>query len=107
MENNNTPSVPNSPSELFAIQAANVAPTECPEEEAFAAFLEETVLPEFDPSPYQTVLGVIMLVERLERFHFNVLQDSDNMDPWQKEMWQRDYSRLSAALDQLRLIYPN
>ena len=107
MENNNTPSVPNSPSELFAIQAANVAPAECPEEEAFAVFLDETILPGFDPSPYQTVRGVVMMVERLERFHFNTLQDSEGMDPWQKEIWQRDYTRLSAALEQLRLIYPD
>lgn len=107
MENNNTPSVPNSPAELFAMQAANVAPTECPDSEAFAELLAETVLPGFEPSPYQTVRGIVMLLERLEHFHFDTLQESDEMDPWQREIWERDYKRISTALEQLRLVYPD
>lgn len=107
MENNNTPSVPSSPAELFAMQAANVAPTECPDSEAFAEYLAEEVLPEFEPGPFQTVRGIIMMLERLEHFHFDALHEGEEMEAWQREMWERDYKRIATALEQLRLIYPD
>lgn len=79
--------------------------SECPE--AFAVFLEEEILPEFDPSPYQTVRAIVLLLEKLEMYHFNMIHDDEvEMTPWMRKLWKDDYKRLSKALDQVKLVNP-
>lgn len=108
MENNTTP---NTPAELFAMQAPNKE-AECNHDsedcDAFADFLLEEVMPEFDPSPYQTVKAIERLLFRLKSYHFDTLHDEEvEMPAWNRLMWEEDFKRLSTALDAVRLIHPD
>lgn len=104
MENNTTP---NSPAELLAMQAAN-READTDDCNAFADFICDEILPDLEPSPYQTVKAVEKLLARLKVYHFDMLHDEEiEMEPWVKNMWQEDYQRLSAALDAIRLINPD
>ena len=104
MENN----TPNTPSELLAMQLSNKQDSTETDCDLFADFLDEEVLPEFDPSPYQTVKAVEMLLRRLYSYHFNMLRDDDvEMGDWVKHLWEEDCNRLKVALDAVRLINPD
>jgi hypothetical protein len=84
-----------------------VAPEVANEAEAFADFIVDEVLPEFEPSPYQTVKAVERLLGRLKAYHHDMLHDEDvEMDAWCRTLWQEDYQRLSTALDAVRLVNP-
>lgn len=102
---NNTPEVPNSPQELFAMQRKCSCEQDDPQ--AFADFLSEVVLPEEDPSPYQTVKAIEMLLYRLRNYHFDVIQEDDSLTKFQRKIWKDDYSRLEKALKHIRLINPD
>jgi hypothetical protein len=105
MENtNNNSETPNSPQELFAMQKKCSCDTEDPL--AFANFLDQVVLPEEDPSPFQTVKAMEMMLSRLVSYHFDVLEN-DELTPWQRKIWKDDYKVLSKALKCLRLINPD
>ena len=104
MENENL-RIPNTPQELFAMQqnTSNVD-----EDQSFADYLVKTVLPEQDPSPYQTVLAVEMLLSRLRNYHFDVLHDGDSdLTAWQQKIWKDDLKHLEKALNHVRLINPD
>ncbi len=103
MENNN-PEVPNSPQELFAMQKKCSCDTEDPL--AFANFLDQAVLPEEDPSPYQTVKAIEMMLYRLVSYHFNTLEE-DELTPFQRKIWKEDYKVLNKALKYMRLVNPD
>lgn len=97
---------PNSPAELFAMQAVpEVDTNDC---DAFADYLVDEILPDLEPSPYQTVKAVERLLGRLKAYHFEMLHDEEiEMDAWVKLMWEEDFKRLSAALDAVRLVNPD
>ncbi len=104
MENN----TPNTPAELLAMQVAgkNVVDGEGPED--FANYMSEEILPDLEPSPYQVVKAVEMLLRRLHAYHFDVLHDGEvEMDAWTRNMWDEDCGRLKTALDAVRLINPD
>lgn len=108
MENNTTP---NTPAELFAMQAANKEVNSAKDGNdynAFADFLVEEILPDLEPTPYQTVKAIEKLLFRLKAYHFDVLNDDESeLDSWNRCLWQEDYDRLSKALDAIRLINPD
>ena len=108
MENTNTP---NTPAELFAMQLPAEEPKCNHGEEdcnSFADFLMEDLIPDLEPTPYQTVKAIERMLGRLKAYHFEILHDGEgNMDEWVRTMWQEDYERLSKALDCVRLINPD
>ena len=102
---NNTPQVPNSPQELFALQS------KCSHDQddslAFADFLSEVVLPEEDPTMYQSVKAIEMMLYRLRNVHFDVLHEDDSLNDFQRKIWKDDYQHLEKALKHIRLINPD
>ncbi len=75
---------------------------------AFADFIVDELLPDLEPTPYQTVKAIERLLGRLKAYHFEMLHDEEiEMDAWVKNMWQEDYQRLSTALDAIRLVNPD
>lgn len=103
--------IPNSPAELFAMQA-KAESADCVDSNedcnAFADFIVEEILPDLEPTPYQTVKAVEKLLARLKSYHFDMLNDEEiEMDAWVKLMWEEDFKRLSAALDAVRLVNPD
>ena len=101
---NNVPEVPNSPTELLAMQNQRSGDKEDPW--AFATFLAEAVIPNEDPSPYQTVKAMEMMLTRLVNYHFDTLQE-DDLTPWQRKVWKEDYKMLAKALKCVRLVNPD
>jgi hypothetical protein len=102
---------PNSPAELLAMQAGAES-VDCAESSedcnAFADFIVDELLPDLEPTPYQTVKAIERLLGRLKAYHFEMLHDEEiEMDAWVKNMWQEDYQRLSTALDAIRLVNPD
>lgn len=89
---------PNSPQELFDLQRG--ARYELPLVEAVNELISD-----FDPDPLEVVPVAILILERLERFHFEVLQDPDNgLTEWQKKTWSEDLRHLTKALKFTRLV---
>ncbi len=101
MENNTSPT-PNSPQELFAMQKQSCC--ESQDVHAFADLLSDVIMPEEDPSPYQTVKAIEMMLSRLANYHFNVLQEDEDLTPWQRKIWKDDYKNLEKALKFVRLV---
>lgn len=91
MENNTTP---NTPAELLArVQEHNAT-----NYEAFAEFLTQEVLPEFEPSPSQVLHACVRLIASLENYHFDVLQGLDKDAPaLHRQVWKDDYKALKKA----------
>ncbi len=74
---------------------------------AFAELLSEVILPEEDPSPYQTVKAVEMLLSRLVSYHFDVLHGDAELTVWQRKLWKDDLKCLEKALKNVRLVNPD
>ena len=102
---NNVPEVPNSPQELFAMQRKCSCEKDDPQ--AFAEYLSEVALPEEDPSPYQTVKAIEMMLYRLRNYHFDVLHEDESLTAFQKKLWEDDYQHLEKALKHIRLVSPD
>ena len=103
---NETPSTPNSPQELFAMQQKSCC--DCEDPNAFAEYLSEVTIPEQDPGPYQTVKAIEMMLTRLRNYHFDVLHDEDNdLTAFQRKIWSEDYKHLDKALKHIRLVNPD
>jgi hypothetical protein len=99
---------PNTPAELLAMQVAAKSTVDGEGPEDFAIYMAEEILPDLDPSPYQTVKAVEMLLRRLYVYHFEMLHDDEvEMDAWTRNMWDEDCGRLKTALDAVRLINPD
>ena len=75
---------------------------------AFADFIVDELLPDLEPTPYQTVKAIERLLGRLKSYHHEMLNDDEiEMDAWCRLMWEEDFKRLSVALDAVRLINPD
>lgn len=97
---------PNTPSELFALQVASKVDAD--DSQAFADYVCDELIPDLEPTPYQTVKAIERMLGKLKAYHFEVLHDEDNeMDAWCRNMWEEDFKRLSTALDAVRLINPD
>ena len=103
MENNEI-SVPSSPSELFAMQRGGIK-GEIGEESVCALrdYLEDEILPELNPNMSQLLVAVKAMVERLENFHFETLDNAD-LTPGQHRIWERDAKNITRALMALRQV---
>jgi hypothetical protein len=102
---------PNSPAELLAMQA-KAESVDCVDSDedinAFADFIVDELLPDLEPTPYQTVKAIERLLGRLKSYHFEMLHDEDvEMDAWCRMMWEDDFKRLSTALDAVKLVNPD
>ena len=102
---------PNSPAELLAMQA-KAESDDCAESSedcnAFADFIVDELLPDLEPTPYQTVKAIERLLGKLKAYHFEMLHDEEiEMDAWCRTLWQEDYQRLSTALDAVKLVNPD
>ena len=102
---NNTPEVPNSPKELFELQRSCSQDKE--NSSGFANFLEEIIIPEEDPSVYQTVKAIEMMLTKLIHYHFDVLEEDDSLNKFQRKIWREDYNHLEKALKHVRLMHPD
>ena len=70
--------------------------------------LVSDMVDEDQPSPYQTVKAVEKLLDRLHRYHFEVIEDFDEeSDTWCKRLWKEDFKALGKALKNVRLIHPD
>ena len=99
---NTNPSIPSSPAELFKLhedfnQAAGP--------NAFAEAIQE-LQDEMEPSTDQGINAAILLVNQLAIYHFNTLDNADDMglSAYQKEIWATDYKALKKALKLLRSV---
>jgi hypothetical protein len=100
---NNINETPNSPQELFSMQQKCCCNEEDPN--ALAEYISDVVLPEQDPTPYQTVKAIEYMVTRLRNYHFDILHDKDeDLTEFQQKLWSEDYKHLDKALKHIRLI---
>jgi len=99
---NSLPSVPSSPSELFALNETRQM-AEGPQ--AFAQAVAE-LQEELEPAPAQGLNAAIQLVCQLTRYHFDTMESADEMEltPYQRELWATDYKSLKKALKLLRSV---
>jgi len=102
MENNEV-QIPASPAELFAMQRVGKVELEENNPHALSNYLEKELFPELDPSITQILVAVKAMVERLEEFHFDTLDNAD-LTPGQRRIWKRDAKAATKALMALRMI---
>ena len=98
-----TTPTPNSPQELFDIQKGVE-----PDRSSLPSLVEavDEFIGEFDPDPLDVVPVAVLILERLERFHFDVLHsgEGDDLTPWQRKTWEEDLRNLTKALKFVRLV---
>jgi hypothetical protein len=100
---NNINETPNSPQELFSMQQKCSCDIDDPN--AFADYITEVVLPEQDPTPYQTVKSIEIMLTKLRNYHFDVINDENSdLTKFQQKLWSEDYKHLDKALKHIRLI---
>jgi len=47
--------------------------------------------------------AAIMIINQLTKYHFDVLTN-DDLDAWQREVWEEDYQSLKKAAAALRQV---
>ena len=102
MENNEI-QAPSSPAELFAMQRVGKVELEENNPHALSNYLEGELFPELDPSMTQVLVAAKAMVERLEEFHFETLDNAD-LTPGQRRIWKRDAKAITKALMALRTV---
>ena len=101
--------IPNTPAELFAMQAkaqAQVSGVNCePDNLQFWAQTIDNLLDEEGVSPCQTVKIIERLIARLHYFHHDVISNPDNdLSDYQRDIWVEDQKILGKALRLIRQI---
>jgi len=99
--------IPNTPAELFAMQAkaqAQVSGINCePGDLNFWAETVDNLLDEEGVSPCQTVKIIEKLLTRLHYFHYEVIKNED-LNEYQRDIWVEDQKILGKALRLIRQI---
>ena len=90
---------PDCPAELLRI---NEVQKELASPQAFAELVSDCQ-DEFDPTPTQGLQAAIMIINQLTKYHFDVLTN-DDLDAWQREVWEEDYQALKKAAAALRQV---
>lgn len=95
---NSLPETPNTPTELFALQADNEAGIDW-------SSLVLRLVDDGDISPCESLEIVKAVVKRLHNFHHEVINDEDNdFNSYQLELWETDKKLLGKALRLLRQV---
>ena len=97
------PEVPNTPSELFALQTKEQFDTENPN--ALAELLSE-IQEQHEPSPLQGLKAAEQLLEQLYMYHFNTVVNAEEMEltEYQLQLWKDDTKLLKKALLAIRQV---
>ena len=104
MENNEI-QAPSSPAELFAMQRVGKVELEENNPHALSNYLEGELFPELDPSFTQILVAAKAMLERLEGFHYNFIEDNGGtMSDYTARIWKRDAKNVSKALMALRQV---
>jgi len=90
---------PNCPVELFKL---NEVQKELESPQAFADLVSDCQ-DDFEPTPTQGLNAAIMIINQLTKYHFDVLTN-DDLDAWQREVWEEDYQSLKKAAAALRQV---
>ena len=100
MENN----IPSSPAELLAMQTGGIKEEINREDiNALDELIRGEVFPELNPDMSQVLVLTKRLLEDIESYHFNALDDGD-LSPQQKRIWKRDAKKVTEALMALRQV---
>ncbi len=105
MENN----IPATPAELFAMQQGNIKEEINREDQAaLRDYITEELFPELNPDMGQVLVLAKRLLEDLESYHYNALdQGGDEMAPHVRRIWDRDAKNITKALLALRQVAEN
>jgi hypothetical protein len=100
LENN----IPSSPAELLAMQQGGIKEEINREDiNALDELIRGEVFPELNPDMSQVLVLTKRLLEDIESYHFNALDDGD-LSPQQKRIWKRDAKKVTEALMALRQV---
>jgi hypothetical protein len=110
MSNTQKP-VPATPAELLALNELRQAKEADLEEglgddpKAFAYAVTQ-LQEDFSPSPVQSLMAAIQLVEQLKAYHHETIENAEDMElsAYQVEIWKEDYQALKVALQALRQV---
>jgi hypothetical protein len=90
---------PDCPAELLRI---NQVQKELESPQAFAELVSDCQ-DDFDPSPTQGLMAALMIINQLQKYHFDTLQDGE-LDDYQTSIWEEDYQALKKAAALLRQV---
>lgn len=94
--------IPNTPNELFALNAKQQQKETDPQ--AFADFVGE-LASDFEPTMFQAMKAAEKLLRGVKQWHLDTIIDAgDEMHPEQLKMWKRDFKRLRKAVELITLI---
>ena len=100
MENN----IPSSPAELLAMQTGGVREEIGAESlSALDDYIRGEIFPEISPNMSQVLFLAKKLLQDLEDYHFNTLDEGD-LFPAQRRIWKRDAKKITEALMALRCV---
>ena len=101
---NNENSVPNSLNELLAMQTGNVR-EEINREEigALSSYVRNEIFPEANPTMAQVLVLAKALLEDLETYHWERLEEGD-LSEIQRKIWKRDGKNITRALMAIRQV---
>ena len=102
MENNNN--IPSTPAELLAMQQGNIKEEINREDiNALDHFVRCELFSDLNPHMGQVLVLVKHLLEDLEEYHFNTI-DNGELSPIQQRIWERDAKNVTKALMALRKV---
>ena len=97
--------IPSSPAELFAMQRVGKVELEGDNPQALRDYLEGELFLELNPSMAQILVAAKAMLERLEEFHYNFLEDNrKEMSELSARIWKRDAKAVTKALLALRTV---
>jgi hypothetical protein len=97
--------VPASPAELFAMQRVGKVELEEGNPHALSNYLDGELFPELDPSMTQVLVAAKAMLERLEGFHYDFIEENQGtMSDYTARIWKRDAKNVSKALMALRQV---
>jgi hypothetical protein len=101
---NNETNVPNSLDELLAMQTGNVK-EEINREDigALSSYVRNEIFPEANPTMAQVLVLAKALLEDLETYHWERLEDGD-LSEIQRKIWKRDGKNITKALMAIRQV---
>jgi hypothetical protein len=96
--------IPSSPAELLAMQQGGVKGDIGVEGvNALDDYIRGELFPEINPDMNQVLQLTKRLLEDLEFYHFNALEEGD-LTPQQRKIWKRDAKSVTKALLALRQV---